>query len=153
MTELHRVAKFNHNIYDVQNLIIDIEAYPEFLPWCSAARIIEENEHQLIADLVISYKAFTEHYRSQVNIAHPDDEGYASVNVSMISGPFKYLKNDWKLKKIDESMTEVDFYISFEFKSIMLEKLIGMMFANTCDKMMKAFEDRADQLYGGTNGP
>lgn len=146
MTEFHHVAKFNHNIYDIHNLIIDVESYPEFLPWCSAARIIDESDHQLIADLVISYKAFTEHYRSQVDISPPNPDE-SSINVSMISGPFKFLKNDWRLKKINESITEVDFYISFEFKSIVLEKLIGMMFSRACDKMMKAFEDRANELY------
>lgn len=152
MTEFRHTARFNHNIHDIYNLIVEIEQYPEFLPWCSAARIIEENEHQLIADLVISYKAFTEHYRSQVDLFPPNDHENAGVNVTMISGPFKFLKNDWKLKKVSESITEVDFYINFEFKSKMLEKLIGIMFSKACDKMIAAFEARADELYGDANG-
>ena len=151
MTDFHHVAKFKHNINDIYSLIVDIESYPEFIPWCSAARIVEDGDRQLVADLVISYKAFTEHYRSQVDM-HPLKAGKAAVNVKMISGPFKFLKNDWKLKKVSENITEVDFYISFEFKSIILEKLIGVMFSKACDKMIKAFEERANELYGGKDG-
>jgi coenzyme Q-binding protein COQ10 len=137
-------------IDDLFQLIIDIEEYPNFLPWCSAARIIDESEHLIIADLIIHFKAFTEHYRSQVELLPPNKKT-AEVNVSLISGPFKHLKNNWKLKKVKNG-TNIDFFIEFEFKSALLEKLIGLMFYKACKKMVTAFEDRAKFLFE-LNGP
>jgi coenzyme Q-binding protein COQ10 len=126
---------------------VDIEEYPEFLPWCSAARIIEESEHTIVADLIISFNAFTEHYRSQVDLM-PPQKGSAEVNVNLISGPFKYLKNNWKLKTMKNHGTEILFFIEFEFKSALLQKIIGVVFSKACQKMVDSFESRAEDLFG-----
>jgi len=147
------MPSYNHcneskfSIEQLYQLIIDVEKYPEFLPWCSAARVIEESDHMILADVIISFKAFTEHYRSQVELI-PPSSGKAQVNTSFVSGPFKYLNSHWKLKTLRNGNTNVEFFIDFEFKSALLQKIIGLMFSKACQKMIASFEARAEDLFG-----
>lgn len=147
MTKYNYKHSSKYDIHQLYQLITDIEEYPEFLPWCSAARILEESESTIIADLIINFKAFTEHYRSQVDLTSPAD-GFAEVDVNLISGPFKYLKNNWKLKTLANGETEIQFFIEFEFKSALLEKVMGLLFNKACQKMVDSFELRAKELFG-----
>jgi coenzyme Q-binding protein COQ10 len=142
----------NYKIDDIYNMIIDIESYPEFLPWCSAARIIEEGDHLIIADLVITFKVFTEHYRSQVELT-PPNKGMAEIKATALSGPFKHLDNQWVLQEIKKNVTKIKFMIDFKFKSALLNNMIGFLFAKASEKMVDAFEKRAEELYSlGGNG-
>lgn len=147
MTEYSYQYESRYSISQLYELVTDIEKYPEFLPWCSAARIIEETDSSIVADLIISFKAFTEHYRSQVEL-NPPKAGKAAVSVSLISGPFKYLNNNWKFKTLKNGGTLIEFYIDFEFKSALLQKLIGLLFNRACQKMVDSFEARAKELFG-----
>ncbi len=147
MTQYNYNYESEFSVDQLYQLVVDIEKYPEFLPWCSAARILEETEHQIVADLIISFKAFTEHYRSQVELS-PPRSGKAAVDVSLISGPFKYLNNNWKFKTLKNGGTLIEFYIDFEFKSALLQKLIGLLFNKACQKMVDSFEARAKELFG-----
>jgi coenzyme Q-binding protein COQ10 len=147
MTEHYYSYHSQYKIEQIYELITDVEKYPEFLPWCKNAQIVEESKNSFIADLIISFKVFTEHYRSQVTLK-PPKHGKASVDVNLIYGPFKELSNLWKLKSNKKGGTDIDFYISFEFKSALLEKLIGLLFSKACQKMVAAFEQRADQKFG-----
>jgi len=123
-------------------LVADIEKYPEFLPWCNAARIISTHDWGCEAELVIAYKSLRESYVSKVKIDSPD-----AIYVDMISGPFKYLKNHWEFKKHPEGV-EVGFVLEFTFKSKFLEKILGAFFTRATQKMTDAFRDRAAALYG-----
>lgn len=135
----------------IYQLIIDVEKYPEFLPWCNKANILEKKTKYFIADLVITFKVITESYCSRVDLKAPKG-GYAEINVSLISGPFKTLRNRWTLKKLKNNQTEIEFFIDFEFKSSLLDKLISLMFYKACEKMLTAFEDRAKFLFDNING-
>lgn len=128
----------------IYNVIIDVESYPEFLPWLSSATIIERNEGFFVADLEISFKGFREHYRSKVSYTYDKEE--AHIEVALISGPFKHLHTEWRLN-LEKQKVKIDFSIDFQFKTIILDKLIGMMFQKVCKKMLNAFIKRAEQLY------
>ncbi|MCE2993334.1 MAG: type II toxin-antitoxin system RatA family toxin [Alphaproteobacteria bacterium] len=145
MTVLNKEYKSQYSIEQLYNMVVDIERYPEFIPWCSSAKIIDEAETIIIADLFITFKSFTESYRSQVTLSPPQD-GLAKIDVKMISGPFKHMDNAWTFEST-ESGTVVKFYIDFKFKSFLLEKLIGVFFTSACEKMIDAFEARAKHLY------
>jgi coenzyme Q-binding protein COQ10 len=134
------------SIEQVYSLIIDIESYPEFLPWCQAARIVERNTKTITADLIIHFKYITEQYRSQVTLT-PPNLGKAQVEAKMISGPFDYLNNSWELIQ-QGSHTLVKFHVDFCFKSIVLQKIVGIFFYSACEKMLTAFVERANKLYG-----
>ncbi len=137
---------------DMYRLISDIEAYPEFLPWCAAVRkrksTIEGPCETVDADMIISFKVFREKFGSRV-VLNPEA---GKIDVSYLDGPFKYLINKWHFKPIDEGSCEVDFFVDFEFKSRTLQALIGVVFHQAMQQVVRAFERRAEELYGNNHG-
>ena len=124
-------------------LVADIERYPEFLPWCVGARIRERNGDEILGDLLIGYKMVRERFTSRVVLHRPD-----RIDVSYSEGPFKYLTNHWLFEPQPNGATLIDFYVDFEFRSKMLQKLMGMFFNEAVRRMVSAFEARAHALYG-----
>ena len=135
----------HHRPEQLFDLVADVDRYPEFLPWCTGVRVRERSDTLLIADLVIGFKGISERFTSRVHLDRPNLE----IQVSYEKGPFKYLKNQWKFEPAEEGCT-VDFFVEFEFRSRILEKLIGMVFTEAVRKMVAAFGNRADALYGDT---
>ena len=125
------------------DLVADIERYPEFLPWCVAARICERNEDRLVSEMVIGFKMFRERFTSRVKL---DPDG-RRIDVAYAEGPFKYLTNYWIFEEHPQGCT-VDFYVEFEFRSKLLQKLIEALFHEAVRRMVHAFEIRARALYG-----
>jgi coenzyme Q-binding protein COQ10 len=129
------------------DLVADVERYPEFLPWCVAARIRQRPAPNiLIADLVIGYKMFRERFTSHVQLDRP-----TRIDVKYYEGPFRYLNNHWTLEPRGEGECIIDFYVDFEFKSRMLQKVIRTLFNEAVQRMVGAFEKRAEALYGPGN--
>lgn len=127
-------------------LVMDIEKYPEFLPWCKQARIVEViSEQNLHADLLINFKSFFEKYRSNVTHGKSGLHSYF-VDVVAIEGPFKKLVNQWQFHELENGHCEVKFFIDFEFNSLLLGKLISPIFERATEKMMAAFEKRAEEI-------
>ena len=128
-------------------LVADIEKYPEFIPWCRAARITGQSGNQLTAELVVSFKHITESYVSRVTLSPPENEkSAAGIDVEMVSGPFEHLTNQWKVAPSDEG-TRVEFAIDFKFRSKLLDMLVGGLFMKANSKLTEAFRKRADALY------
>lgn len=127
----------------INDVIIDIEKYPEFLPWCKSARILSSDDSCIVAELEISFQGFVEKYKSMVFVSH-DSDNY-SVRVEGISGPFKYLENIWSIKQL-YNKAEVRFLIKFELKSKILDVIMGKAFLFISKKLVNAFEDRAKIL-------
>jgi len=126
------------------DLVADIERYPEFLPWCVGARIKSRQEHELVADLVIGFKMIRERFTSRVTLDRPN----LRIDVAYTEGPFRYLDNHWIFRPEPGGHTRLDFFVDFEFKSILLQKIIGALFNEAVRRMVAAFEARAKQLYG-----
>ncbi|MFZ5608619.1 MAG: type II toxin-antitoxin system RatA family toxin [Pseudomonadota bacterium] len=125
------------------DLIADVERYPEFLPWCIGARVISRSESAMLADLIIGFKVFRERFTSRVHLERP-----GHIHVSYIRGPLKYLRNDWRFSPCQENGCIVDFFVDFEFKNRLFEKLVGALFSEATRRMIDAFEARALSLYG-----
>ncbi|MEM7684390.1 MAG: type II toxin-antitoxin system RatA family toxin [Paracoccaceae bacterium] len=129
-------------------LIADVPSYPQFLPWCSAARIRGRREADAAeivdADLVISFKVFRERFGSRVTL-YPDEN---RIDVEYLDGPFKFLKNNWTFKPVSDTACEVDFFVDFEFRSKTLQAIIGVVFNEAMRRIVRAFEQRAEVLYG-----
>jgi coenzyme Q-binding protein COQ10 len=134
-----------HSVKEIFDLVVGIESYPEFLPWCDAALIESRYGNMVIAKLVIAYKGLAESYRSEVRALQEED--YSEVQVNAISGPFEYLRNKWLITNAPNGCL-ITFEIDFAFKSKLLHAVMSLWFDKACEKMVKAFEDRADQLYG-----
>jgi coenzyme Q-binding protein COQ10 len=131
------------------DLVADVGRYPEFLPWCVGARVRSRTDTLLVADLIIGFKGLRESFTSRVSL----DREAMTIDVLYQDGPFKYLNNNWKFMDSESGHCALDFYVDFEFKSRILQRLIGMLFNEAVRRMVRAFELRAVHLYGETALP
>ncbi len=127
-------------LYD---LVADIEHYPEFLPWCIAARVRKRETNLVVADLIIGFRMIRERFTSRVEL----DPAGKQIHVTYAEGPFRYLNNHWRFLA-HPAGCEIDFYVDFEFRSRMLQKLMQALFHEAVRRMVGAFDARARELYG-----
>jgi len=132
-----------HTQEQLFDLVADIEKYPAFLPWCVGVRVRRREETRTLADMVIGYKMFRERFTSLVTTDRP-----RRIDVEYFDGPFKHMNNHWIFRPHGENACEIDFYIDFEFRSKVLQTLIGAVFNEAVRRMVSAFEKRAAELYG-----
>ena len=124
------------------DLVADVGRYPEFLPWCVAARVRSRTESEIVADLTIGFGPFRESFTSRVSLDRP-----RKIAVKYEHGPFRYLNNQWEFIPHAEG-TEVAFFVDFEFRSRILQSAIGVVFNEAVRRMVNAFKRRARQVYG-----
>ena len=132
----------NHQPWDLYTLVADVRKYPEFLPWCLAARIHHESTVALQADLIIGFNMFRERFSSYVEL----DEKNLQITVEYAEGPFRHLTNRWRFLDHPDGC-EIDFYVDFEFNSRLLQTVIETLFTEAVKRMVRAFETRANALY------
>ena len=130
-------------------MVLDIEKYPKFVPWCLNAKIhnkiVKENNIEITADLTIGKSFFNETYKSFVIY----DKSADSIHVTNIDGPLKYLDNKWFFKQVGNN-SEVDFRVDFELKNKVLNVLMSKSFDIGLKKIADAFEKRAIELFKNT---
>ena len=129
------------------NLVADVGKYPEFLPWCVAARVKSRTETESVADLTIGFGPFRESFTSRVQLARPHE-----VSVKYENGPFRYLNNQWTFDP-DPRGCRVSFFVDFEFRSRILQAAIGVVFNEAVRRMVNAFLKRARDVYGVPAAP
>ena len=137
-----------HIARDKQTLIdfvLDIEKYPEFIPFCIDAKVYETNDEgdvkKIIADLTIGKRPFIDTYKSDVRYDKKND----SIHVTNIDGPLKHLENNWKFVEKD-NLTEVQFDVDFEIKNKFLNLIMEKSFQFGLNKIADAFQKRAENL-------
>ena len=137
-----------HIARDKQTLIdfvLDIEKYPEFIPFCIDSKVYETNENgneiEIIADLTIGKRPFIDTYKSDVRYDKKND----SIHVTNIDGPLKHLENNWKFVEKD-NLTEVQFDVDFEIKNKFLNLIMEKSFQFGLNKIADAFQKRAENL-------
>jgi len=145
-SETRRLPYSAQQMYD---LVADVGSYPQFLPWNAAARVRSvtpqaDGSHVMEADLVISFKVFRERFTSRVTL-WPDDK---KIDTEYLDGPFKYMRSNWAFSDA-EGGCDVKFFVDFEFKNAVLQGIIGLVFNEAMQRIVRAFEKRADKLYGG----
>lgn len=133
------------------DLVIGVEYYPQFLPWCVATRVNSSTEDedgagQMSADMAIGFKAFRESYTSRITFERPSENRPGHIHVVDSHGPFKRLVTDWRFV-VKEGGCDVEFEIDFEFRSHLLEGMIGKVFEKATHMMIDAFQSRAEKLY------
>ena len=141
--EIRRVPYRAEQMFD---LVADVGRYPQFLPWCVAARVRSRTETQLLADLTIGFGPFRESFASRVALDRP-----GHIRVTYENGPFRYLNNEWRFLP-DAEGCQVDFFVDFEFRSRILQRAIGVVFNEAVRRMVNAFLKRAEQIYGPPRG-
>ena len=134
---------------DLVNMILDIEKYPEFVPWCLNGKIHKKDDKvdilEIEADLTVGKKFLNQTYKSHVT--YYKEKGKIIVN--NIGGPLKYLKNEWEIREIN-NQTEVNFKIDFEIKNIVYNMIMTKSFDQGLKNIADAFEKRAIQLFKNT---
>ena len=123
-------------------LVADVERYPEFLPWCLGAHVYERHPDRIVAELVIGFRLLRERFISRVTLDPP-----RRIDVTYEQGPFEYLNSYWTFTPIAGGC-RINFFVDFEFRSRLLQRVIEMLFHEAVRRMVAAFEDRARQLYG-----
>ncbi len=131
------------------DLVADVERYPEFLPLCESLRVIRRQDNPeggqvLVAEMGVGYKAIRERFTTRVSL----DPGARKIVAEYIDGPFRHLENRWTFKDAEGGGCDVDFFITYEFKSRTLGLLMGSMFDRAFRKFTDAFEGRAARIYG-----
>ena len=127
------------------DLVADVARYPEFLPWVIATRIKSDSETEMVADMLVGFKAIREKFTSKVVKRRPEH-----IEVIYVDGPLKDLDNNWNFTPA-EGGCEVDFCVDFAFRNAVFEALAGQYFDRAFRKMVGAFETRAEQLYGSSS--
>ena len=129
------------------SLVADVERYSEFLPWCAGVRICKRSAQEqfeiLDADLIISFKVFREKFCSRVTLC----EQSLKIDTEYLDGPFKYMKSNWAFSDADDGCN-VEFFVDFELTHPILQRIIGIVFNEAMQRIVRAFEDRAIALYG-----
>ena len=132
----------NHPAKKLYKIVLDIEKYPDYIPWCSNAIIHSKTKKNLIADLSIDYKFFKKTFTSNVRF----DSKKLIIDVLYINGPLKNLETKWLFKEVDKNNTKVDFIIKFEFKNFIYQNLAEIFFDLIENKMIISFIKRADDI-------
>jgi coenzyme Q-binding protein COQ10 len=132
------------------DLVADVERYPEFLPFCEALLVKRRDRHgdkdSLVADMSVGYMAIRETFTTRVTF----DPGQLAVHAQGTEesrGPFRQLENRWQFRTVPGGC-DVDFFIAYEFKSMMLQMLVGALFDRAFRRYTAAFEERARAIYG-----
>jgi coenzyme Q-binding protein COQ10 len=133
------------------DLVADVPRYPEFLPWCTAARVRRKEEPGVeIDELAIGFGPFHETFVSRV-VLTPGDPAGPRIETTGIEGPFRHLASRWLFRPHAEG-TEIEFALEFEFRSRLLHHTVRMLFTEAVKRMVSAFEARAVRLYGRQQG-
>jgi coenzyme Q-binding protein COQ10 len=131
------------------DLVLDIEKYPQFVPFCLASKVYERNQKDhlllIVADLTIGKGPFKGTYKSDVKFNKKED----TIYVTNLDGPLKHLENKWYFKE-EKNFTEVSFDVDFELKNHFLNIVMTKSFQFGLDKIADAFQNRAEVLFGKT---
>lgn len=129
------------------DLVADVASYPEFLPWVAASRIRSVTEHDdhrvMLADLVVSFKVFRESFGSRVELR----EDPLRIDIEYIDGPFHHMLSAWQFHPAGDAC-DVEFHVDFEFRNRLLQGAAGFFFNDAMQRVVRAFEQRARQIYG-----
>src|SRR5277367_2776545 len=138
-----------HSAQQMFDLVADVERYPEFVPLCQSLKIRQrtpkpDGTEVIVADMTVSFKLVRESFTSRVTLDRPN----LKITVEYLRGPFSNLENRWTFEPKSENACDVGFFLTYEFKSRMLGMLMGTMFHTAFARFSKAFEKRADAVYG-----
>ncbi len=148
MPRFSTTRRVRHSASDMFDLVADIEHYPEFVPLCRSVKVgqrrtIGEGIETLRSEMTVAYKVISETFVTRVTL----DKPRLQIHVHYLEGPFRELENRWTFRPRGEEASEVEFFISYEFRSRMLGLVMGSMFDTAFRKFADAFERRADAVF------
>jgi coenzyme Q-binding protein COQ10 len=149
MPQFSTTRRVAHSATDMFDLVADVEHYPEFVPLCQSLKVrrrVQDGEGRdvIVADMTVAYKVVRETFTSRVTL----DRQKREILVEYLEGPFQRMNNRWTFKPAGEHACDVEFFISYEFRSRTLGLLMGSVFDAAFRRFAAAFEKRANQVYG-----
>ncbi len=142
MPSIERSALVPHSAQKMFDLVNDVDAYPEFLPWCSGASTLELGEKHRVARVDLKKGPLSQHFTTRNDIIDGQE-----IKMSLVDGPFRQLNGQWSFKTIGDQGCRVSFHIEFTFAGFLLQKTLSPIFNEICARMVDAFVERANQLY------
>jgi len=140
---ISKKADVKYRADQMYRLVNDIEAYPEFLPWCTDAIISNHSSNEIVADVSISVGKIKKIFTTK-NTMQPD----SSISMKLIKGPFKILNGEWNFQDNSSGGSTVLLEMQFEFKNKLLKYTFGIAFKKITDSLVDAFIERANNIYG-----
>ena len=146
MPSIHEQRTMPYSAEQMFDLVADVARYSEFLPWVAATRVRSDDGREMIADMLVGFKSLREKFTSRIEKDRP-----GRIQVHYMDGPMRDLDNIWLFRALGPDACEVDFSVSFTFRNALFESLAGQYFDRAFRKMVRAFETRAEALYGSSN--
>ena len=143
MKSSNKEITINHNAKQLFNIVLDLEKYPEFIPWCIDMRIHSKKSNEIFADMYVLYKLLLpQKFGSHVifNVKK------LNIKTIYIDGPLKDLKTDWQFNPISRNETIVNFSVHFEFKRFLHQKFAEIFYPLIENNMIESFKQRANQI-------
>ena len=133
----------NHRAKDLYKIVLDIEKYSEYIPWCKKIIIKTRSKNEMLADMIVCYRYFLpQTFTSHVMF----DSNKLLINTNYIKGPLKDLSTEWLFKKLEIKKTKIIFNVKFEFQRLLHQKLAELFFGLIENKMIDSFKKRADEI-------
>ena len=148
MPGIREVKTLPYSCEQMFDLVADVGRYGEFLPWVVGTRVRSDSETEMTADMLVGFKGLREKFTSRVSKDRPRE-----IDVHYLDGPLRDLDNRWQFSPMPDGGCQIDFCVDFTFKNKVFEALAGQYFDRAFRKMVAAFEERADALYGRQNAP
>lgn len=142
MTRIQRNALVPYSAKNMYKLVNDVASYPEFLPGCAESRIDEKSDQHMRASLLVKKTGISQWFTT-VNTL----QAYSRIDMSLVAGPFKHLSGGWTFTSLDEQACKIDLSLSFEFESKLVALAFGKVFESLTSGMVKAFTERAKEIY------
>jgi coenzyme Q-binding protein COQ10 len=148
MPRFSTTRRVRHSASDMFDLVADIEHYPEFVPLCRRIKVGQrvakgEGIETLRSEMTVAYKMISETFVTRVTLDKPS----LQIHVKYLEGPFSHMENRWTFRPLGENASEVEFFISYEFRSRALGLLMGTVFDSAFRRFADAFERRADAVF------
>ena len=143
MTSIVKSALVPHSAHDMYELVSDVESYPDFLPWCGGARIIERSDDVVTASVTIAYKGVNKSFTTQ-NHLQPGK----MIEMRLLDGPFQKLHGYWLFKELDDVASKITLDLEFEFSNKLVAMALGPVFESIANNFVDQFQKRAQAVYG-----
>lgn len=143
MAIVEKSVLVGHSAAKMYALVEDVEAYPQFLPWCSGAEVRRLDTHRAVATLHVNYHGLRQRFTTENRM----DEA-SLIEIKLVHGPFQHLDGFWRFVPLAEQACKIEFRLSYELSGKLMEKLAGPVFSHIANTFVEVFVKRAAAIYG-----
>ena len=143
MAKVEKSVLIGHSAAEMYGLVADVDAYPQFLPWCSGTEVKQLDPHRAEATLHVNYHGLRLHFTTENRMEQGE-----LIDMNLVNGPFKHLDGYWRFVPLSEQACKIEFRLSYELSGKLVEKIAGPVFNHIANTLVEVFVKRAVFLYG-----